>query len=424
MKVSLFHLMPFTDLPEDPPHGPNWKEAGVWVDVPRSLYDPVVGNELYNEYLDEMEFAETVGFDGVCVNEHHQNIYGTMPSPNIMLATLARRTSRVNLIVLGTSIALYNPPIRIAEEMAMLDVISGGRVICGFPVGSSQDTNWCYGVGPAQLRERYYEAEELITRSWETDAPFPFNGKYTQLRYVNPWPRPLQQPRPPIWVPGGGSVETWDWTIQKDYVYAALSYGGFKRAQQTLDGYWERVRELGAELNPYRVAFLQLALVSESAAQAKEDYGEAVEFFYQRLLGSTGRYFPEAPGYRTERSIRAGFERSAALPPSPATGGGAQRTEGPGPTWEDLIEGGNIIVGDPDQVASQVREAMTELRVGQLLPLLQIGSMRRDAAMKNIELFGTEVIPQLRGMWSEWEDHWSPQPLETRVAPHPTRNGG
>ena len=134
MKVSLFHLMPFSDLPEDPPHGPNWKEAGVWVDVPRSLYDPVVGNELYNEYLDEMEFAETVGFDGVCVNEHHQNIYGTMPSPNIMLATLARRTSRVNLIVLGTSIALYNPPIRIAEEMAMLDVISGGRVICGFDV--------------------------------------------------------------------------------------------------------------------------------------------------------------------------------------------------------------------------------------------------------------------------------------------------
>src|SRR5712691_10715055 len=96
MKISMFHLMPFSAVPDQPPHGPNWKEAGVWVDVPNSIYDPKVGNELYNEYLDELEYAEQLGFDGVCVNEHHQNVYGTMPSPNVMLSSLSRRTKKAN----------------------------------------------------------------------------------------------------------------------------------------------------------------------------------------------------------------------------------------------------------------------------------------------------------------------------------------
>ncbi len=417
MKVSMFHLMPFPETPDQPPHGSTWKDAGIWVDVPNSLYDPVLGNEIYNEYLDEMEMAEQVGFDGIAVNEHHQNVYGTMPSPNIMLATLARRTKRVNLITLGSSIALYSPAIRVAEEMAMLDVISGGRLVAGFPVGTSQDTNYCYGIPPATLRERYYEAEELIIKAWTQPGPFAFNGKYNKLRWVNPWPRPIQQPHPPVWVPGGGSVETWDWTIEKDYVYAALSFGGYKRAAQTLDGYWERVRALGVDENPYRVAFIQLILVSESAEQAKKDYEEGVLYFYDRLLGSTGRRFPEAPGYRTERSIRQGFARSAALPQTAATAGGQRRMEGAGPSWDQLVEEGNIIVGSPDQVAEQIREAMGTLRVGQLLPLLQIGSLRREKVMKNIEMFGTQVIPLIRDMWSEWEDRWSPKPLESRAAP-------
>jgi len=148
MKSHWFHLMPYKDLPED------FKDRypSVWVDVPSELYDPVKGHEIYNEYLDELEYADRLGFDGVCVNEHHSNAYGLMPSPNIMLACLARRTTQAALVVLGNSIALYNPPLRVAEEMAMLDVISGGRFVAGFPVGSSMDTNFAYGQTPATLR--------------------------------------------------------------------------------------------------------------------------------------------------------------------------------------------------------------------------------------------------------------------------------
>ena len=88
-----------------------------------------------------------------------------MPSPNIMAAALTRRTSRAAIVDLGNSIALYNPPLRVAEEFAMLDVISGGRLVAGFPVGTSMDTNFCYGTIPAETRSRYDEAHEAYAKA-------------------------------------------------------------------------------------------------------------------------------------------------------------------------------------------------------------------------------------------------------------------
>src|SRR6266403_1107724 len=152
--------------------------------------------------------------------QHHQNGYGLMPSPNIIAAGLARRTSRAAICVIGNSIALYNPPIRVAEEFAMLDVISGGRLIAGFPVGTPMDTNFCYGQIPALTRDKYAEAHELIMRAWASDEVFAFDGKYNQLRYVNCWPKPIQKPHPPIYIPGGGSIETWDFCLDHDYNYS------------------------------------------------------------------------------------------------------------------------------------------------------------------------------------------------------------
>jgi len=157
MKINWFHLMPYRFLPEDFKD----KYRSVWVDVPSELYDAEKAHGLYNEFLDELEYADQCGFDGICVNEHHQNAYGLMPSPNLMAAALSRRTKNAAIIVLGNSIALYNPPVRIAEEFAMLDVMTGGRFIAGFPVGTSMDTNFAYGEVPATLRDKYQEGHDL-----------------------------------------------------------------------------------------------------------------------------------------------------------------------------------------------------------------------------------------------------------------------
>src|SRR5690606_14104711 len=223
--------MPWPYLPDDFRE----KHRSVWVDIDSRLFDTAKSHEVDNSYMDMLEYAGTLGFDGIGVNEHHQNGYGIMPSPNIIAAGLARRTSDVALIVLGNSIALYNPPVRVAEEFAMLDVLSGGRLIAGMPLGTAMDTNYAYGQTPVTLREKYHEAHDLIVRAWTEPEPFAFNGKYTQLRYVNVWPRPLQKPHPPMWIPGSASPETGEWIAEHDYLYAHLSLSGHESSKRNID---------------------------------------------------------------------------------------------------------------------------------------------------------------------------------------------
>lgn len=410
MKVSWFHLMPYRYLPRDFQD----EYRSVWVDVPSELYDPVLGHELYNEYLDELEHADSVGFDGICVNEHHNNAYGIMPSPNIPAATLTRRTSDAAIIVLGNSLALYNPPIRVAEEFAMLDCISGGRLVAGFPVGTSMDTNFAYGQNPATLRDKYYEAHDLVIKAWTEPEPFAFNGNYTQSRYVNIWPRPIQKPHPPIWIPGGGSLETWDWTARMNYVYCYLSYSGYKRGIEVMNGFWKEMENLGVDDNPYRAGFLQLVCVSESDEKAEEEYGEHVDYFYKKCL-HVFEGFSEAPGYRTIKTLKAGNVKQM---------GARANQERQALSWNDFKEQGYIIAGSPKTVVSELRKAAEGLRVGHLMVLLQIGSMPKDLTIKNTELFASQVMPHIQDMWSEYEDHWWPQPIPNRqVAGESISNG-
>jgi alkanesulfonate monooxygenase SsuD/methylene tetrahydromethanopterin reductase-like flavin-dependent oxidoreductase (luciferase family) len=411
MKLLWFHLMPYTDLPED------FKERhpSVWVDIDSRLFDPAKGHRMYNEFMDELELAADEGFDGICVNEHHSNGYGLMPSPNLIAASLARRTREAAIVVMGNSLALYNPPIRVAEEFAMLDCISGGRLIAGFPVGTPMDTCYAYGINPSQLRERYHEAHDLILRAWTEPDPFVFNGRFTQLRYVNPWPRPLQQPHPPIWIPGGGSVETWQWCAEQDYVYCYLSYFGYQAGQATMNGFWDEMKRLGKELNPFRAGFLQFVGVAESREEAFDLYRGPAEYFYNRCLHVDAR-FAMPPGYMTEETLRGKVVSQvlrAAQRASDAKAFGA-------PDFDEIVSKGYVVIGSPDEVAEQLREVAHSLNVGQLMLLLQFGNMDRQLTGYNTELFAKRVMPQLRDLFEdEWENRWWPQPLprEERAVP-------
>jgi alkanesulfonate monooxygenase SsuD/methylene tetrahydromethanopterin reductase-like flavin-dependent oxidoreductase (luciferase family) len=403
MKLHFFHLMPWPDLPDDFQQ----KYRSVWVDVPSQLYDPVRGNAVYNDYLDELEYAAEMAFDGICVNEHHSNAYGLMPSPNIMAASLARRTSDAALIVMGNSIALYNPPIRVAEEFAMLDVISGGRLVAGFPVGSSMDTNFAYGQVPVTLREKYQEAHDLIIRAWTDPEVFAWNGKYTQLRYVNPWPRPVQKPHPPIWIPGGGSVETWEWVTERDYLYAYLSYFGYKRARGAMQGFWNEVERQGVEPNPYRAGFLQLVAVAESDADAEAKYARHVEYFYHKCLHVPGPWF-SPPGNQDHRSLATSLTNPVRYAENPK-----------GLRYRDFVEKGYVIAGSAATVRDRLREEVIQgLRVGNLMLLPQIGSMPHELALENIDRLGQDVLPALRDVWDDegWVNHWWPRDLRAPLA--------
>jgi len=401
MKFHWFHLMPYPELPDEFGAGKKYHSSAV--DVPIELFDATVGHRAYNDYLDELEYAAELGFDGICVNEHHQQAYGLMPSPNIMAATLARRTSKTALVVLGNSIALYNPPTRVAEEFAMLDVLSGGRLVAGFPVGTVMDTAYAYGATPETLRDKYREAHDLIVKAWTEPEPFAWNGKYTQLRYVNTWPRPIQKPHPPIWVPGGGSLETWEWITEQDYFFAYLSYAGYLSAERVMTGYWDHVKQAGRDQNPYRAGFLQFVGVAETEREAEETYEGPMKYFFDRCL-NIDRGFTDAPGYRSLRSIQAGLRSSA-------TGGSMF---GKPRSWKQYVEDGTLISGSVEQVTEKMRELIKKLRIGHLMMLMQFGDLGKDATMMNSRLFAEKVMPELKDLWDdEWEDRWWIQPLST-----------
>jgi alkanesulfonate monooxygenase SsuD/methylene tetrahydromethanopterin reductase-like flavin-dependent oxidoreductase (luciferase family) len=400
MKLMWFHLMPYTELPEDFRD----KNPSVWVDIHSSLFDPRRAHLMYNDFMDELEFAAECGFDAVCVNEHHSNGYGLMPSPNLIASALARRTSDTALCVMGNSLALYNPPTRVAEEFAMIDCVSGGRLIAGFPVGTPMDTCFAYGQNPSMLRERYYEAHDLVLRAWTETDTFAFNGRFNQQRYVNIWPRPVQKPHPPIWIPGGGSVETWQWCAEMDHVYAYLSYFGYKAGQATMQGFWDEMGRLGKDRNPYRAGFLQFVGVAETREEAYRLYREPAEYFYGRCLHVDPR-FAGAPGYTSEATQRAGVVGQVAQVAR------MRRFDTLAREMDAIVENGYVIIGSPDEVAEQLKEVATNLNVGHLMLLMQFGSMGKELAMYNTKLFAERVMPQLTGVFSEWEDRWWPLPM-------------
>jgi len=161
MKFTCFHLMPYRplDLKAAAEH------RSAWVVLPNSFYDPKKGAAEYDSYLDQLSYAEKLGFDVIGVNEHHQTAYGMMPAPNLIASALIQRTKTAKIAVLGRALPIVGNPINIAEEFAMLDVLSKGRLIAGFVRGIGAEYH-STGVNPAFSHERFHEAHDLIIKAW------------------------------------------------------------------------------------------------------------------------------------------------------------------------------------------------------------------------------------------------------------------
>jgi alkanesulfonate monooxygenase SsuD/methylene tetrahydromethanopterin reductase-like flavin-dependent oxidoreductase (luciferase family) len=407
LKFIFFHLMPYRDLPADFPQ----RFDSVWVTPPNDeLCDPHKVSQYYNEYLDQLELADRVGFDALGVNEHHQNAYGMMSSPNLMASALARRTSQSTAIcVMGNTLALYQPALRVAEEFAMLDCLSGGRLIAGFPVGTSMDVNHCYGITPSETRPRYYEAHDLITKAWKRPGPFPYNGRFNKLRNVNPWPKPIQKPMPPVWLGGNGSVETYEMALQNDYVYSWTSFFGFQAGKKFMIDFWDTQEKMGLEFNPYQGGYCQIVLVADTDVEARRLYEPHVKYFFENGQ-RVPHHLRSTPGYRTRRSaefaIKSGTMSAVANQASSAR------------DWDSMVENGLIIAGSPDTVAERVASASRDLKIGNFLAILHVGNMPDELTRHNITMFGEKVIPKVRGLWSDgnYEHKWWASGVQPRPA--------
>jgi alkanesulfonate monooxygenase SsuD/methylene tetrahydromethanopterin reductase-like flavin-dependent oxidoreductase (luciferase family) len=240
---------------------------------------------------------------------------------------------------------------------------------------------------------------------------FSFNGKYTQLRYVNIWPRPMQKPRPPVWVPGGASVETWDLCLEKDFLYANLSYFGYQEGQKILDGFWDTVDRYNLPRNPYRAGFLQFIAVADSDAEAERLYAEPALYFYRRCLHVYAGYV-NPPGYMSMATLKAGIEGQV----SRITNRAGARAEMATLSWKDLVDRGYLVAGSPATVADRINDMADKLNVGHLMTLLHFGNMSKEVTLHNTRMFAEKVIPRLRPRFSEWEDSWFPRDAKAQAS--------
>lgn len=376
MQYFFFHLMPWPYLPDD--FDARYDSAWVW--LPNALYDPVRGHDLYADYIDVLAYADELGFDGVCVNEHHQNAYGLMPSPNVIAGALTQRTKNCKIAVIGNALPLYNPPLRVAEEFAMLDVLSGGRLIAGMVIGGGPEY-FSYNVNPTHARERFREALDLVVKSWTEPGPFAWNSKHYFFRYVNPWPRPLQQPHPPIWIPGVGSKETIQFVAQRRYAYMGVPYFHIDVFRRVFAQFRETCDKAGYTAKPEQMGWGVPIYVAETDAQARKEFEPHFWYFARNLLKNIGL---TPPGYTSPQSAAAIIKNRPLFLSEQKT-------------WADIERGVYAIVGSPQTVRQMLEQYQKELGVGVVLTGCQSGSMAKEQARKSMELLAREVIPHVRG---------------------------
>jgi len=365
-------------------------ESG-WVTVPNALWDRESSRGLLREYTDQLVYASEIGFDGMVLNEHHQNIYGLMPSPNIIAAALAHATKRGKIVVLGNLLPLHINPLRVAEEYAMLDNLSDGRIVAGFAPGSGPET-FNYDIPSAPSRDQFWEAVDLIRQAWTRPGPFAYEGKHYPLRYVNPWPLPTQRPHPPIWIPAGRSRGTLREIAKHGYSYflSSRSHGSATAKSQQL---FERtLEEYGQKYQPHRMGILMSVVVGETDAEAREQSREGVWYFLRNCLKGhqrrEGRQLTYGPGVPYIPSEEWRDFLAATDPTTPLLGD----TE----DWDDLQRSQSILVGSPDTVYERILAILEAAPVGNLLLQFHLGNMPSQFTRKSMKLFADKVAPRLR----------------------------
>jgi len=358
VKLSFFETVRYS-APEALP--PEWPVAS-------GAYDRRAGAEAYARMLERLRVIEDIGFDWVSVSEHHYSPRILTPSPIVSAAYLAAHVKKLTIALLGP-IVPYSNPIRVAEELAMLDTMANGRLVVGLLRGTTNES-LTYDLNPAEARERTDEGMELILRAWKEPQPFGWQGRHFQFRTVSIWPRPLQAPHPPTYSLG---------TSQESCEFAArhrlgcgVSYGPFEVMAKATRYYKERCAHYGWTPAPEQIIYRANMLVADTDAEARA------------LLEKQSK----EPPFAMRPAVREAF---SVLESRNIAG------EARAPVVTAALP--TTFIGSPDTVVEQVRRCRELVGCGVLdLSLHPPGSRDLDPLMRALDLFGTKVLPRIRGL--------------------------
>jgi len=371
MKFSVFNGMPY---------GRAREPTSKWP-VPNRSFEPQQALDAAARTLDEVTMEDELGFDWIACAEHHYSPFNLAPNVTVLASALTQRVKRAKIAILGALIPLTGNPVRIAEEYAMIDTLSGGRLVAGLLRGAPYEY-LVYNVPPSESRARFEEAWDLILRAWTDTMPFGWEGRHYHYRYVSIWPRPIQQPTPPIYV-SGSSRDSGTFAARKR-VGLGLAFTNLPLAADAARHYRDEAKAQGWEPTPDQIIYQLPVHVGETDEAAFEAvrpsfaHGMVLNGLVtaNRLVSSSGFF-----GAGDQKLVQR-FHNLAADDPH---------------SVEEAIERGTMLVGGPDTVARQVKRLRAEIGCG-VLNLIFDRSGPPQQKRRSIELFATEVMPQVRAL--------------------------
>jgi alkanesulfonate monooxygenase SsuD/methylene tetrahydromethanopterin reductase-like flavin-dependent oxidoreductase (luciferase family) len=399
--------------------------------IPNKHFDPVKGSQLLNEYLDEKILAEDLGFDGVMLNEHHDTAFCMGSVMDVEASILARITKRVKIILLGNPLPVVGNPLRLAEELAMIDMISRGRLVTGWVRGAGSE-QFASNANPGYNREYFNEAHDLVVRAWTQPGPWRYEGKHFHYRFVDPWVLPIQKPHPPIWIPGLLSPETVVWCAEHRYPYIALATF-LEPTVELWNIYRDAAAKEGYQVGPENFGYLQKVYVAETDEKAREiakwDMFGGAGIGYS-LFGQPQWMFP--PGYNSReatRRVARQFSDPASNQGSPFASAvtGQTAAEKIAQSQIDVRAGAwkepqidieamrkqifdafpqveksmQVICGTPQTVIPKIRKVLEVLRPGIFGFWQNDGPISAQDRINNIKMIATEVMPATREIAKE-----------------------
>src|SRR5579863_4896918 len=412
------HIMYFTERPYRYVSNDEVIKTGFF-GLDNKQFDSVKGGKLLNEYLDEKVLAEDLGFDGVMLNEHHDTAFCMGSVMNVEASILARITQRVKIVLLGNPLPIVGNPLRLAEELGMIDMISGGRLVSGWVRGGGSE-QFASNANPAFNRELFNEAHEVVIQAWTKPGPTRYEGKHFHYRFIDPWVLPIQKPHPQIWIPGLLSPETVEWCAEHRYPYVALATF-LEPTVELWNIYRDAAAKEGYQVGPENFGYLQKVFVAETEEKAHEiakyDMFGGAGIGYS-LFGQPQWMFP--PGYNSKQAtqrIARQFSAPDAAAGSPwasaATGQLATRqnisdaqVQHRSGIWgesRDSVESTRqhifssfpdvekqfqIICGTPKTVLPKIRKVLECLRPGIFFFWQNDGPIKREDRINNIKLLG------------------------------------
>jgi alkanesulfonate monooxygenase SsuD/methylene tetrahydromethanopterin reductase-like flavin-dependent oxidoreductase (luciferase family) len=421
----------FTERPYQDPRA-DWYHQNINTDLELSNaeYDPKLGSYLYNRYLDEKLYAEEMGFDGVMLNEHHSTPFCMGGVVNVEASILARITEKMKIVICGNVLPIWDDPLWLAEELATIDMISEGRLVTGWVRGTGRESV-AHNAQPPFNWERFQEAHDFIVKAWTDPGPFRWEGEHYHYRYVNPWMRPYQNPRPQIWIPGVFSRNTVKWTAEHRYPYVMLATQ-LEPTKASFDYYREVARDNGYEAGSQNLGYLFKVHVDETEEKAYEVGRKFIEGPANIFLeGSRSRVNPAAqnlPGLTSRTNVLPTAEVLQIAQSRGQNKKSNDEVEELSPeqllkernkVFDGLLDQYGIITGTPETVIPKIRHVLEYLRPGNIFFWDGDGDMNHDDAMRSLRLMGEEVLPAVReigkelGLKSAFEvDAYTGQPIE------------